>query len=256
MSPVDPRAASETRRAARRTAVDPRWFALFAVGNTRSAPRGRPRSRQSPRKCSVSSVTPTKRTGSDRSTRNDRTSVNKLLRAQFRAVSRRKHLQIIGRAPSHGTEASSDSHHICDDFVAGVPEVWSWNRLGARVLGKVAQGVRAVRFPAPTLRKRFSSRSAHRRGPARCPRSKILFPRPSRRSIAASHPVAWTRAANFVDRRCSAPPAPFCANKASSAPPDAGCGGPLGGVRARRRRRRAPRCCQIGRFCVKNEFFA
>ena len=138
--------------------MDPRWFALFAVGNTRSAPRGRPRSRQSPRKCSVSSVTPTKRTGSDRSTRNDRTSVNKLLRAQFRAVSRRKHLQIIGRAPSHGTEASSDSHHMCDDFVASVPEVWSWNRLGARVLGKVAQGVpRAPKLFSEAKESIFSS---------------------------------------------------------------------------------------------------
>ena len=151
MSPVDPRAASETRRAARRTAVDPRWFALFAVGNTRSAPRGRPRSRQSPRKCSVSSVTPTKRTGSDRSTRNDRTSANKLLRAQSRAILCRKHLQIIVGAPSRGTEASSDSQHMCDDFVASVPEVWSWNQLGARVLGKVAQRrPRGASFPAAT----------------------------------------------------------------------------------------------------------
>lgn len=135
----------------RTTAVDPRWFALFAVGKPRSAPRGRPRSRRWPRKCSVSSVTPTKRTSSDRSTRSDRTSANKLLRAQFRAVSRRKHLQIIVGAPSRGTEASSDSQHICDDFVASVPEVWSWNQLGARVLGKVAQRrPRGAFSPAPT----------------------------------------------------------------------------------------------------------
>ena len=151
VSPVDPQAASETRRAAHRTAVDPRWFALFAVGNTRSAPRGRPRSRQSPRKCSVSSVTPTKRTGSDRSTRNDRTSANKLLRAQSQAILCRKHLQIIVGAPSRGTEASSDSQHMCDDFVASVREVWSWNQLGARVLGKVAQRrPRGASFPAAT----------------------------------------------------------------------------------------------------------
>ena len=102
---------------------------------------------------------------------NDRTSANKLLRAQSQAILCRKHLQIIVGAPSRGTEASSDSQHMCDDFVASVPEVWSWNQLGARVLGKVAQGVRASGNFSRRLRNRFSPRSHHRWQPMRCPRA-------------------------------------------------------------------------------------